>query len=557
MNRITVWLLESRISIRQEFEKGQTKWFMYWMGYALVVFLIPWTQTNLPLVWIILAVIAVVGSSRYRHGPGYTYLIELRDTRKEIAKRERPNRKRRVMKREPIVARIMGFPTRPSEVEEEGARETASMEDFDESDLGVTYFPPRDSDSSMILTKGWDGANLDVEDLFDATNRLSNGLLEAARRSPFTIGITEGAMIRPYNFERMRSWQLANNHPLIEAAYPGTTMEEVRAGKSPAAIIEDARRPLDRPMTADELMNLDSEQREVMLHHTAVDPFYFYSLNVPRPTWWPKGDRGDIGGLLDSEDLYDAPIVELTRLVEGNLITNGVKGVKALNPDELINHTRVAWDLKEIEAWHSGAEFDSKGVRIDPDWPWPSTEYLVRKDKDKEYIDFDGSHHRVFSLERLDKKRVAPRQLSGLFSPGFLGPAGEVGLVVATSGDTLLSSKESNRTTKRIRLRKAFQRYRQGAGTFDVSSLEQEEARLLENRRDALDYGGSHALSFNTFIITSAASETHEATLKRHAKVDEIVLNQVRLMDMVMKPLPLASRQVRAFFTATQGASMM
>lgn len=554
--RKLVWLLEGKVSRSQyDYEPGQRWWFLYFMGAAVIVFIIPWTQTNLWWLWILLPIIAFAGSYRYRNGPGYVIIDDyLRDKDKREGS-EKTNRLRRGQNREPINAALMSFPIRPGTARFKA--EVDESEEVSESrNIGVTYFPPRDSDSSMTLSSGWLGANLDPEELFDASNQLSNSLLEPARKSPVTIGYTQGIIFRPYNMERSRESRLTNFHPKVNAAFPGTTTDELLVGKSAAAIIADAKKPLNRPMTADEVLNLETDQREAMMTKNSSDTFCFYSLNVPRPTWWPKGERGNIDGLISEEDLYDAPIVELTKMLEDGLIANGVRGVKTLDLDELTNYVRVGWDLKHIKKWHQGADQDEDGNPIDLSWPWQ--DYVIRKDyRGRDYTDFGGTYHRMFRLERLDKKRVEPGQLTGLFIPGDMGPTDEVGFMAGISGDTILASEASRRTTSNIRWKKAYQRYKRGAGTFDMSDLEQEEAQLLEKRRNALDYGGSHALNFNAFAGICVTGDTHEEKLRKLAKADAILENRVRFLHMTLKRGRWATREIREYFTLAIGASMV
>jgi hypothetical protein len=544
------WLLENRRIPRQR-DSDPIRW--WWLGVftsiTILLFIIPITQPT--WLWLGTAIIGFFGWLQNKKGPGYLVWL---DWYLQATRRRAPDTSESVSKKSatktPINASIMAYPI----ITDLSKDVVVDMD----NNLGVTYFEPRDSDSSMIVSTGWNGSNLDVVEYFDRMNAKSESILEAARSSFLPIGITEGIMKRPYDIWRYRDSGLKNVHPTVLSAIPGTTLDDIRNGKSGQKILEDATKPINRILSADENLNREREERDTLLQLRASNTYNFYSLNVPRPRDWPSVKHGNIDGKLTNRQLADAPIVELTHLLEQSLVSSGELGVHKLNFDEYSTHVRRSWDGKKMHLWNQGAEVDDEGNPFNPRWPWPPHDYVMYyDDKGRPYLDYGGTYHRFFQVEGLDKKLIRPRQLLQIAAPGYLGPNNEIGFTAAMSADTILSRDESRRATGVIQWQKAFARWKSSGLDIDRSRLDQEEARLLENRRDAFDYGGTHGLNFNLFLNISACSVDKPSTLRSMMKADDFLMLALRDMRLKVRRIRLEPEMNRAMWTTNIGASMI
>jgi hypothetical protein len=541
------YILEDRISGRQhDIERGQWIWGISLMLVGFGFLFLPYVG----LLSVPVFIAAILGFIRYSSGPGYVILFKYRRTLKMRSRRKHPHRRRKVMTKEPIDVALYGFPLGLTPEQEELALDLGIPEN-----LGVSYFPPRDSDVSTIVAQGWDAANMDPDDLFQEEHFLAHGMMETARRSYPSITLTIGLRSRPLNTQLTKMQYAANAHLRVQAVAAGQTLADFINDQPDADQLMQSITPemlAEAPSVADKSFAKDWQELQGLLKTEYREPTAFFCLNVPRPRYWPSAPRGDIDEIVSPWEMSHSPIVKLTNILEQSLISNGVKNVRALSLDDTKTFVRTAWDLSTVERWHTGATTAPDGTPINPDWPWPATEPLTGVDEDGlEYLDYDGTYSRVYRVYRLNHRRVSPGEFRELFSPNGIGPAGQTGLTVAWSGDTILSARESKITTTTIRFRKAFFLLKDRGKLLDTSALEVEENALLEDRRDALDYGGSHAFSYNTLATTSATS------LKLLKGVDEALQRKANELNIVCRLIPWESDLDNGFWTCNIGAGMM
>lgn len=541
------YLLEDRISSRQhDIEPGQWWWGLSFAIVGIGFLFLPYVG----LVSIVFFAIAVLGFRRYASGPGYVLLRKYRRTLKMRAQRKRPQQRRKVAKKKDIDVNMFGYPIGFTEQEEVLALELGIPEN-----LGVFYYPPRDSDASITVAKGWDAANMNPDELFREEHLLAHGIMETARRSYPSIELTIGLRSRPINIQLSDERYAQNADLRIQALGVSQSLADFIEDQPDADNLRKYLTPevlADEPSVADKSFAKEWQELRPLIESGMREPTVFFCLNVPRPRDWPSAPNGDIGDIVGRRELSHSPIVELTKILEESLIRNGVKSVRALSLDDDKTFLRTAWDLTTVDRWHTGATVAPNGSKLDPEWPWPIMVPYVGEDEDgDEYLDYDGTFSRVWRVFRLNHRQVSPGEFRELFSPNGIGPAGKTGLTVAWTGDTILSLKESKITTSAIRFRKAFSLLKDKGKLLDTSALQMEENELLEQRRDALDYGGSHAVSFNTLATTSAT------TLKLLKGVDKALQRKANSLDVIMEKISWASDLDDGFWSCNIGAGMM
>lgn len=547
------WLVGNQQKAKRRYwEAIHVLWVAGFLVVSMVLFFVPVTQSL--WLWVPTLLLLIIGGFPFRNGPGF---LVVWDRYQHLTRQKKPQENDKTGS-EP---ELDGKERRQKRTPPINAVPMEYYDSVSNTYTGVLYLPPRIADSSLIVSTGFDGALLGADEFFNQMDSVSESLIEAARSSWEPIGITQGFIRRPYDITRSREWQFANVPARILASVPGTTWQEVAKGKSPEAVLADSIKHPDRPLSAAEVLHEEMIQRDVLKQKRASDAYSFYGLTVPRPEDWPIGSRGDIRGLLSQQQLNDAPIVRLTKLVEQGLIANGVLGVHTLDEDGLNNHLRKAWDMnpKTLQAWNEGLTQTSDGKPFDPTFPWPPFNFYTGVDqKGLPFTDYGGTIHRIYEVTGLDQKLIRPRQLQGLFQPGYLGPADEVGYAAVLSSETVLSSDEVRAATRAIRFKKAMRRY-SGAdsGDRDESTREREEAELLENQRDAFDFGGSHGLNMNFYIALSVYGENDKARFSRLIQVDERFRLVARTARVTIRPLRLAPHMNRAFWTMFGATGMM
>ncbi len=552
------WLIgNQRKSKRRYLEPIHILWLVGWGLLSIAFFFIPFTQSL--WLWVPTALLFVFGGLiPTSDGPGFLYVWDrYQHFRRQKNPEEETDESENEEGSDKVDKKERRQPRRPP-------IDAIPMEYYDSNSdrrTGVLYLPHRIADASLIVSQGFDGAMLDSEEFYQRMDSISDSFLEAARNSLYPIGMTQGLIKRPYDTSRSRDWQLSNVPAKILASVPGTTWQEVANGKPVDQVIADSTRQLDRKLTAEEVLHLDMIQRDARRQKYSSDTYCFYGQTVGRPEDWELGNRGVISGLLTQDQLNQAPIVRLTKLVEQGLIANGALGVQTLDLDGLSNHLRKAWDMNPntLEAWNEGELFTRDGKPFDPTNMWPPFNFSTGVDaKGLPYSNYGGTLHRTYLITGLDKKVIRPRQFRELFQPGYLGPTDEVGYGAVLVGETVLSSEEVRAATQSIRFKKAVSRLNgSDSGDRDVSAREREEAQLQERERDAYDYGGSHVLNHNFYIDLAVHSGDLKASLNRLAEVDERFKLTTQLLRVNTRPLRLAPHMNRALWTMFGAAGMM
>ena len=547
------WLVGNQQKAKRRYwEAIHVLWVVGFLITSLILFFLPVTQSL--WLWVPTLLLLIIGGFPLRNGPGF---LVVWDRYQHLTRQKKPQENDETGNE----LELDGKERRPRRTPPIDAVPMEYYDSVSEKYTGVLYLPPRIADSSLIVCTGFDGASLGNDEFFDQMDRISESLIEAARSSWEPIGITQGFIKRPYDITRSRDWQVSNVPAKILASVPGTTWQEVAEGKSPKAVLADSIKRPDRLLSAAEVLHEEMMQRDVLKQKRASDAWSFYGLTVPRPEDWPIGNKGDIRGLLSQQQLNNAPLVRLTKLVEQGLIANGVLGVHILDEDGSNNHLRKAWDMnpKTLEAWNEGLRHTSDGKPFDPTYPWPPFNFYTGVDqKGLPVIDYGGTIHRIYQFIGREQKQIRPRQMQGLFQPGYLGPTDEVGYAAVLTSETILSSDEARAATREIRMKKAFRRY-SGAdkGDRDESTRQREEAQLLENQRDEFDFGGSHGLHMNFYIALSVYGEDDKARYSRLMEVDERFRLVVRAARGTIRPLRLAPHMNRSFWTMFGATNMM
>lgn len=530
--------LEQKFSQRiHNIERGQYKWFFGWSGVGLSVILLAVAFNKLGVFFSApFFLFAFVGAWRYALGPGY-HILGLRAESRQIRRRgnkltqstdETQQKRRKKISVSPINAHLMSY----------------SVKTMGHNNLAVLYNPPRDSDASIIRVKGWDGVMLDPIERYAAENRWSEAVMDGVNRNKNSVGITQTVMIRPHNVLPSRRFREARMHPSI-----------IVAGNRTFDGDDVPRNKHER--LAKEAMDLDQSR---MLYDRDVTSFV--SVNVPRPSNWPKTldgslsrltPEGKLEGVLTQSETDHAPVVAMTERIQRNLAAIGVQQVEALDMDGMRTLARTSWDLN-MEDWF--AKLDSDDPKYDEMtnehfWPWPELEILVGRDKDDlPYVDFGGSFHRVWRVFRRDGRKVFPGEFSSLYASGDIGNAFETGLTVTMTGDTFPIQRELLSMNRFITLQRGLNTKTTNPDRY-VSQQERDEYFAMEKRQTMLYQSGTDGLYWNTLIATSAT------TLEGLSGVDKAVDTHATRLGLQLRIVPFEAAQVPAFYSATLATCMM
>ena len=540
MERTLFRTLERRFSQRiHNFEAGQQRWLIGWslLGGIFVILGVLSVQ-YVGLLAFPAFLVAILGSWRYTYGTGFYMMKVISESR---AIRKRGNR----LGSDPKVNknRRQKTPDPPINV----SLKAYQVPGVERENLGVHYFPPKDSDTSVILFDSWDAASLDSDERFHQENHYAEMVLDVINRDVHSIGITQGITSRPIDPNKSRAFRAGRGNPRVLAAGTSTFEgDEVPQNKN--------------EWLAKQAIDLD--QRRNLYSY---DVQSFIALNVPRPVKWPKtadgslvkvDKNGDLQPLLTQRQQEQAPIVRMTERMETNLRTLGVKNVRALDMDTLRTFTRFAWDLN-MDSWYrnlidNDPEFD---VMTDENfWPWPEDEPMVGKDENnKPFICLNGSYHRPYRAFKMDRSRVYPGEFLPLYSTGGFGYAYETGLCVAMSGDTFPVQRELDALNKFITAERGLKGKKLNDPNRYVSEQERDEYQATQERQSRLYNSGatSDGLYWNTWVVPSATS------LEALMVVDQAVDQHATRLGVSLRPIPFEALQVPALFTAVIGACMM
>ena len=541
MERNLFRTLERRFSQRiHNFQSHQTQWLVGWslFGGILIIVGILFYQI-IGILSLPFFVVAALGSWRYSYGTGQEMTKIIRSSR-NIRKSGNQIVSRTIKVRGGLHRKVLEPPINVS-------LKAYQVPGVGRDNLGVHYFPPKDSDTTIILSDAWDAVSLDSDERFIRENQHAEMILDGITRSKHSIGITQGVTNRPLDITRSRAFRAGRGNPRMLAA--GTSTFEG------ADVPKNKYEWLAKHAT-------DLDQRRSLYSY---DVMSFVALNVPRPEKWPKtpdgsltkvDKNGEVVPLLTQKQQEQAPVVKMTERIERNLRTIGVKNVRACDMDSLRTFTRFAWDLN-MEKWYdklisNNPEFD---VMTDENfWPWPEEVVSIGRDADgKSYIRMNDSFHRIYRAYRMDRRKVFPGEFMPMYSTGGFGYAFETGLTVSMSGDTFPIQRELDALNKFITAERGLKGKKLNDPSRYVSQQERDDYRASEERQNRLYNSGAttDGLYWNTWVNPSATS------LAALSVADQAVDHHATRLGVILKPVPFEALQIPALFTAVIGASMM
>lgn len=541
MERNLYRTLERRFSQRiHNFQSHQLQWLLGWSLFGGIIVIFGFlVYRTIGLLSLPFFLIAILGSWRYPYGTGAQMIKIIRTSRKmRKGDDEHMNHstKGRVGRRKKALDPPINVSLQAYQVPGVGRE-----------NLGVHYFPPKDSDTSIILSDAWDAVSLDSDERFLRENQHAEMILDGVTRSKYSVGITQGITSRPLDITRSRAFRAGRGNPRMLAA--GTSTFE---GDD---VPKNKYEWLAKHAT-------DLDQRRSLYSYDVTS---FIALNVPRPEKWPKtpdgsltkvNKNGEVEPLLTQRQQEQAPLVKMTDRIERNLRTIGVKNVRACDMDNLRTFTRSAWDLN-MKQWHDKLISDDPAFDDMTDenfWPWPEDEvYVGRDENEKVYVRLNDSFQRPYRAYRMDRRRVFPGEFMPLYSTGGFGYAYETGLTVSMTGDTFAIQRELDALDKFITAERGLKKKKINDPNRYVSQQQRDDYLASEERQSRLYNSGAttDGLYWNTWVVPSATS------LEALMVADQAVDHHATRLGVILKPVPYEALQIPALFTAVIGACMM
>ena len=555
----------------------QWKWIGAWIGLSVLLVVLPWIL----LPWFgnstdfmrYLAVVSLAagmyGFYKNEDGLGFRNLQAKLENRKMRKNRDGKGSILRA-KRPPIGLRIVGYPTEssapdfPDEIREALSQVELDriMEQFNEETftLGTVYSKEDDSDTSFVVGTGMRSANGDAVDSFMGRKRVVEALSHVANESDTLPSFSMIYSTRPRDMMPILTWYAENLDPEVTNARP-IELKNVGVTDGIPDLDEEAffkGTIAERHATSIDMMSVkasvDGQEGSMAI-----------GITVPRPSNWKKRKDGTLDGLLTPKQLQEAPITNLTLLLEQELASAGVSDVAALSETDINRFIRSKWDIKGIREWQNrlaehvvaeaarlfgDADAETSAPKPTPaPSPWPEHKIVPGISKNgKSFLFIDGTYHRVLQVRRFGKTKVFADDFLPLFASQDIQPASMTGITVSVCGDVINVENEQKMLTRRIVIRQAISNERKGE-RYETPA-EKEKAGALENKQYMLHYGGAFALSYNVYVTISAVTpdllDGVEKRVRSHARLSRITLRYIND----------ESRQLRAFATANFGVNM-
>lgn len=558
--------------------EDQWKWIGTWMGLSVFLVVLPWILS----IWlgdaadflryfaVITLVIGLYGFYKNEDGLGFRNLQAKLENQKLHKNR---NEKGSVVraKRPPIGLRIVGYPTASSAPEfPDELKETLSdveldriMEQFNEESftLGTVYSQEDNSDTSFVVGTGIRSANADPADSFMGRKGVVDALSHIAIESDTLPSVSLIYSTRPLDMMPMMKWYSENLDPEVTNAR-SIELKNLGANKIGIPILDE------EAFFKGTIAERHAASINMMTAKASVDGqegSMAIGITVPRPSNWKKRKDGTLDGLLTPKQLQDAPITNLTLLLEQELASAGVSDVAALSETDINRFIRSKWDIKGIRQWHAhlAEHVEADAARLFGDEeakqsapkptpapsPWPERKIVPGVSKSgKSFLFIDGTYHRVLQVRRFGKTKIFADDFLPLFASQDIQPASMTGVTVSVCGDIVNVENEQKMLTRRIVIRQSLRNGKKGER--HETPAQKERAGALVNKQYMLHYGGAFALSYNVYVTISAVTsdllDDVEKRVRTHARLSRITLRYISD----------ESRQLRAFATANFGVNM-
>jgi hypothetical protein len=556
----------------------QWKWIGFWFVVSAILLILPWILE----IWVIggfsfvraLCIITgplmVFGFYKNEDGLGFRNVQAKLENRNMRKNRDDKGSIQRA-KRPPIGLRVVGFPTGatapefPEELLEDLDQSELDriMEQFNEDNftLGTVYSREDNSDTAFVVGTGIKSANADSTGSFMGRAKVVSALKQIAIESDDLPSFSLIYSTRPLDLMPIVTWNAENLNPEVTKAQSLALSNQG---------IKDGIPVLDEEtFFGGSIAERHAASINLMTAKAAVDGqegSMAIGITVSRPAHWKHRKDGTIDRMLTPKQLQEAPITNLTLLLEQELERAGVSDVAALSESDINRFVRSKWDIKGIREWytevadHAASEavrlFAPEGLPEEvqehspPPSPWPKYKIVPGKNKKsgKSFLFIDGTYHRVLQVKKFGNTKVFADDFLPLFASQDIQPASMTGLTVSVCGDTVNVENEQKMLTRRIVFQRAFNSKKEGIRYETPADLEKKG--MLENKQLMLHTGGAFALSYNVFITISAVTpellDGVERRVKAHARECRIKLRYISD----------ESRQLRAFATANFGVSM-
>lgn len=556
----------------------QWKWIGTWIGLSVFLVVLPWILS----IWlgeaadflryfaVVTLVIGLYGFYKNEDGLGFRNLQAKIENQKL---RNNRNEKGSIVraKRPPIGLRIVGYPTASSAPEfPDEIKDTLSeveldriMEQFNEESftLGTVYSKEDDSDTSFVVGTGIKSANADPADSFMGRKRVVEALSHVAIESDTLPSVSLIYSTRPLDMMPVMKWYAENLDPEVTNAR-SIELKNLGTNKVGIPVLDE------EAFFKGTIAERHAASINMMAAKASVDGqegSMAIGITVPRPSNWKKRKDGTLDGLLTPKQLQDAPITNLTLLLEQELASAGVSDVAALSETDINRFIRSKWDIKGIRQWHTRlaehvvadaarlfGDEETKQLAPKPTpapSTWPEFKIVPGISKSgKSFLFIDGTYHRVLQVRRFGKTKIFADDFLPLFASQDIQPASMTGVTVSVCGDIINVENEQKMLTRRIVIRQAIRSEKKGER--HETPAEKEKAGALANKQYTLHYGGAFALSYNVYVTISAVTsdllDDVEKRVRTHARLSRITLRYISD----------ESRQLRAFATANFGVNM-
>jgi hypothetical protein len=464
-------------------------------------------------------------------------------------------------KKPPIPARTVGWRVFPRELTlpkraasqldseriEQYKKEAESPDDFT---IGTVYSINADCDTAYVVGTGMDSASGDAMADFQGRGEVVQALARVALETQTLPGIAMIHHIRPKNMQLAYEWCNNNLDPeVVRLMFSEEILDITDMATFLAASVEMKQAYAHRLRLINEEMN-------------DVDAIMALAITVPRDTRWKTGPDGTIDGYLTKRQLSNAPIVKLALSLEHEIRQTKVTDGALLSKNDVDRLVRTTWDVTDIAEYHktemvrtkfsAAQEYLSElpeGAEMPPSpkkWPTESIRPVWSQESGRLYLNMDGTFQCVMLVTAYGKSSITPDGFAKVFNArGLLAPY--TGLTLSLVGDLVNVAREQQDLARMQAWTNARRQSRKAGIVQTPEELEKEQ--LIEKKRFAYHYGGPLALSYNVYLLVSAATID-----LLDMSVDYVEAN-TRNISMTVGYFDEEARLLDAFITAGFGVS--
>lgn len=455
----------------------------------------------------------------------------------------------------PIPARTVGFPVLAQDFDlpkrmlkqlspeqiEEYKRNTEAPSGYT---VGTVYSLNADCDTVYVVGTGMDTATKDAAADFKGRGGVVRALTTVALETGTLPGFAMLHHVRPKNMQLAYEWCRNNLDPeVVELMFSEKILEYT--GNMPAL------------MKASVEMKLAFAHRERLINEEMnhVDPTMALAITVPRDPRWKTGPNGELDGRLTKRQLSNASVIKLALLLEQEIRQTEVTDGALLSKTDVDRLVRTTWDISDIAEYHetemsrakalAAQEFFGElppgtSIPAQPNtWPVETIRPVWSKESDRLFLNIDGTYHCVILVNGYTRGSISPDGFARVFNARSM-TAPFMGLTVSLVGD-LINVAEEQRYLARM---KAWSIARQKNRKADLVKTpdEVEKDGMIDKKRFAYHFGGPLALSYNVYLLVSAATmklcdagvEYVEANARKSFMTVEYFHEEARLLDAFM-----------------------